>query len=102
MIHITVMMLMNMLLIGECAPVEALTLLLAYPPNAGRDMKHPPTTLAKPKATISLLGLTCIPFTPLFGTPVRPLAATDDSKKPRSAMINAVLNAARICSECLG
>lgn len=102
MIHVTVIMLMNMLLIGECAPVETLTLLLAYPPNEGRDMKHPPTTLAKPKATISLLGLTCIPFTPLFAAPVIPLAATDDSKKPRIAMIKAVLNAPRICSECLG
>lgn len=92
-----VIILKRILLIGDRAPVEAFTLLLPYPPNAGRAIKQPPTTFETPSATISLLALTPIPLTPSLRPSPRPLAATDDSKNPRSAMLNEVLIAVRKC-----
>ena len=99
------MMLKRMLLIGVFPPVDALTLLLPYPPNAGSAMKHPPTTLATPSATSSRLALRDIPCKPspcLPSPPPRLFAATEDSKKPRSAIKNEVLIASRTCCMCCG
>lgn len=44
-------------LIGVFPPVALLTLLLPYPPKAGKLMKHAPTKFAAPKATSSLFAL---------------------------------------------
>lgn len=90
-----VIRLRKILLMGLRAPVEALTLLLPYPPNAGRAIKQPPTTLATPRATISLLGLTVIPLIPVPLLSPSPFAATEDSKKPSSAIMKEVLIAVR-------
>lgn len=95
--QITVMMLRSILLIGDFPPVEAFTLLLPYPPKAGSAIKQPPTAFAVPSATSSLFALTDMPLTPSRGPSPRPLAATDDSKKPRSAMTKEVLIAVRTC-----
>jgi len=85
----------NMLLMGVFPPVDALTLLLPYPPNAGSAMKMPPTTLAVPSATNSRFGLRFMLWIcdPVFSPTPRLLAATDDSKNPSRAMMKLVLNA---------
>ena len=94
----TVMMLSNILLIGVFPPVEAFTLLLPYPPKAGRAMKHPPMTLAIPKATSSRFALNVMPWRPSpLPPPPRLFAATDDSKKPSKAIKNDVPMASRAC-----
>ena len=98
------MRLRMMLLIGVLPPVDALTLLLPYPPNAGRAMKHPPTILATPSATSSRLALSTMPCRPsrLPSPPPRLLAATEDSKKPRRAIRKEVLMASLTCFMCEG
>jgi hypothetical protein len=85
------------LVMGERAPVWELSLLRPYPPNAGRAEKQPPMTLATPSATISRLALICIPLIPSDLPSLSPLAATDDSKKPRRAIMKALLIAVRTC-----
>lgn len=96
--QIMVIMLRKILLIGVFPPVLAFTLLLPYPPKAGRALKHPPTKLATPRATSSRLGLKAIPWIPsLPSPPPRLLAATDDSKNPRRAIRNEVPIASRTC-----
>lgn len=90
-------MLTKTLVMGDRAPVCELSLLRPYPPNAGRAEKQPPMTLATPSATISRLALICIPLIPAELPSPSPLAATDDSKKPSSAIIKALLNAVRTC-----
>ncbi len=80
-------------LTGVRPPVDLLTLLLPYPPKAGRFEKHEPTMLAVPRATSSRLGLSWMPAKPSLP---RLLAATDDSKKPSRAMRNDVLMASRM------
>lgn len=97
MTHVNVMILRKTLVIGDRAPVCELSLLRPYPPKAGKAEKQPPMTLAAPSATISRLALMCIPLIPSELPPPRPLAATDDSKKPRSAIIKDLLNAVRTC-----
>lgn len=52
-----VIKLRKMLLIGVLPPVDAFTLLLPYPPNAGKAINRPPVTLATPNATSSLFVL---------------------------------------------
>ena len=95
-----VIRLKNILLIGVRPPVEALTLLLPYPPNAGRAMKQPPMRLATPRAMSSRLAdsvMPCRPSPVLPSPPPRAFAATDDSKNPSNAMRKEVLMASRTC-----
>lgn len=103
--QITVMILRRMLLIGVFPPVDAFTLLLPYPPKAGNAIKQPPITLATPRATSSRLALKDIPCKPsgfLPSPPPRLFAATEDSKKPSSAIKKDVLMASRTCCMCVG
>lgn len=93
----TVIRLKMILLIGVFPPVDAFTLLLPYPPKAGRAMKHPPSIFATPRATSSRLALRDIPCSPLLPPVPRLLAATEDSKNPSSAMRNEVLMASCMC-----
>lgn len=93
----TVMAARSILLIGDFAPAEAFTLLLPYPPKAGSAIKQPPTRFETPSATSSLFALTDMPLMPSRGPSPRPLAATDDSKKPSSAITKDVLIAVRTC-----
>ena len=98
--QITVIRLRTILLIGVLPPVDALTLLLPYPPKAGNAMKHPPTMLAIPRATNSRLAdseTPCRPSPGLLPPVPRDFAATEDSKKPSSAIKKEVLIAARTC-----
>ena len=95
--HMTVMRLRMILLIGVLPPVDALTLLLPYPPKAGKAIKHPPTTLATPRATSSRLALRDILCSPLLPPPPRLFAATEDSKNPSKAMRKEVLMASCMC-----
>lgn len=84
---------------GVRPPVAALTLLLPYPPKAGKDPKQPPSKFAAPKATSSRFGLKVIPCIPSpgFTSPCGKLfEATEDSKKPRSAIRKEVPIASRI------
>lgn len=90
-------MLRKMLLICVRPPVDEFTLLLPYPPNAGRAIKQPPIILATPKATISRFALKVTPGTASSSPELRPFAATDDSKNPRRDIIKEVLIAARTC-----
>lgn len=97
-------------LIGVLPPVLELTLLRPYPPNAGRAMNVPPSTLATPSATSSLFAEICafwmpcgcsssgssLPFFTLPGPPPRDLAATLLSKKPSKATSIEVPNASSI------
>ena len=95
-----VIILRKMLLIAVRPPVAALTLLLPYPPKAGKEPKQPPSKFAAPKATSSRFGLKVIPCTPSldFASPWdKLLEATDDSKKPRRAIRKDVPIASRIC-----
>lgn len=85
------------LLIGVLPPVDAFTLLLPYPPKAGKAMKHPPTIFATPRATSSRLALRDMPWSLLLPPVPRLLAATEDSKNPSSAIRNEVLMASCMC-----
>ena len=93
------------LLIGVFPPVDAFTLLLPYPPKAGRAMKQPPTIFATPSATSSRFALSDMPWMPSPGLPWPPprlFAATDDSKKPSRAIRKEVLIASRTWCICDG
>jgi len=79
---------------GPMPPVCLFTLLLPYPPNAGKDMKHAPVKLATPSATNSRFALSW-----MLGNvswPPRLLAATEDSKKPSNAIRKEVPMASRM------
>jgi hypothetical protein len=89
------MMLKKMELMGLTPPVALFTLLLPYPPKAGRLMKQAPTRFAAPRATSSRLGLSWMSGNALV--PPRLLAATEDSKNPSSAMRKEVPIASRMC-----
>jgi hypothetical protein len=93
----------KILLIGVFPPVDALTLLLPYPPNAGRAINRPPTTLAVPKATSSRFALRCIfcIARPFFPSSPKLLAATEDSKKPSNAMRKLVLKVSDVYLRCI-
>ena len=95
--QITVIRLRKILLIGVLPPVDALTLLLPYPPKAGRAKKHPPTMFATPRATSSRLALRDMPCSPCLPPVPKLLAATEDSKNPSSAIRNEVPMASWIC-----
>lgn len=95
----------KILLTGVLPPVEALTLLLPYPPKAGRAMNTPPMMFATPNATSSRFGLKFrfLKTFPLVASPTPKLfAATLDSKKPRSAMTKLVLKASEAYAKCEG
>ena len=94
----TVIRLRIILLIGVLPPVDAFTLLLPYPPKAGKAMKHPPNIFATPRATSSRLALRDIPCSPSLPPVPRLLAATEDSKKPSNAIRNEVLIASCMCT----
>ena len=98
----TVMRLRMMLLIGVLPPVDAFTLLLPYPPKAGRAMKHPPRMFATPRDTSSRLALRDMPCSPSLPPVPRLLAATEDSKNPSSAMRKEVLMASCMCIDLEG
>jgi hypothetical protein len=102
MTHRTVMMLRKTLLIGVFPPVEAFTLLLPYPPKAGRAMNRPPVIFATPRATSSRLALRFIfLITELADSPTpKLLAATEDSKKPSNAIMKLVLKASEAYLSC--
>lgn len=105
MTQMTLMRLSMMLLIGVFPPVDAFTLLLPYPPKAGRAIKQPPTIFATPNATSSRLALSDIPWMPspcLPSPPPKLFAATDDSKKPSNAIRKEVLIASCIRFMCDG
>lgn len=88
---------------GVFPPVLAFTLLLPYPPNAGSAMNSPPQTLATPRATSSLFAERFIFLSTLLLPPPVPklFAATLLSKKPSSAIANAVLNASDAYWRCI-
>ncbi len=100
----TVIRLRMILLIGVFPPVDAFTLLLPYPPKAGRAMKQPPTIFATPRATSSRFALNDMPWmaSPWPPPPPRLFAATEDSKKPSRAMRKEVLIASRTWCMCDG
>lgn len=98
--QIIVIRLRNTLLIGVFPPVDAFTLLLPYPPNAGKAMKQPPTRLAIPSATSSRFALSVMSRNPSAGVVLMLFAATEDSKNPRSAMRKEVPMASRTCFMC--
>ena len=56
-----VIKLSRILLMGVVPPVDAFTLLLPYPPNAGSAMKQPPRIFAAPSAINSRFALSDIP-----------------------------------------
>lgn len=101
------------LLIGVLPPVLAFTLLLPYPPNAGRAMNKPPMILATPRATSSRLAETFIFTIPSASSTSSPslliffstfavlvprlLAATLLSKKPSRAIKKEVEKASVTC-----
>lgn len=90
----------SILLIGVCPPVDTLSLLLPYPPKAGKAMKQPPTRFAAPNATSSRFALKAIPCSPSLefeSLPCKLLAATEDSKNPSKAIKNDVPIASRKC-----
>lgn len=96
--HIIENMLRSILLIGVCPPVATLSLLLPYPPKAGKAMKQPPTRFAAPNATSSRLALKANPCSPspdFESPPGKLLAATEDSKNPNKAIKNEVPMASR-------
>ena len=99
--HMTVMIHRKMEDIGVLPPVLALTLLLPYPPNAGRAMKSPPQTFATPRATNSRFALRFM-FLSTEASPVPKLfAATLLSKNPSSAITKAVLKASDAYWRCI-
>ena len=102
--HMIVIRLRMILLIGVLPPVDAFTLLLPYPPKAGRAMKQPPTIFATPRATSSRFALNDMPWmaSPCPPPPPRLFAATEDSKKPSRAMRKEVLIASRTWCICDG
>lgn len=98
-----VMMQRKMEDIGVLPPVLAFTLLLPYPPNAGSAMNNPPQVLATPRATSSLFAdrFIFLSTPPEVSAVPKLFAATLLSKKPSSAITNAVLKASDAYWRCI-